>query len=150
MATFRLPSSIYGAVQPSSAAVQIAGALLYAQATSGSSAGSPDSAPDLLTTGNIRWGNNSATDRAAATDTIFGTTGGSVATDPSGSGTIFEYQNPCCGGAIPNFFKVNGVGQTNGLQSPGGPVPDPQWPNVGPTLLRRRGPVRHLRDQSSQ
>ena len=33
---------------------------------------------------------------------------------------------------IPNFFKVNGLGQTNGLQSAGGPNPDPQWPNVGP------------------
>ena len=32
------------------------------------------------------------------------------------------------------------MGQTNGLLSPGGPNPDPQWPNVGPVVryLARR------------
>ena len=119
----------YGAAQPNSAAAQVAGALFYAQ--SQIDAGAPYSAPDLLTSGNLEWDSTTPV-LAASSEQISGTVGGSVATDPTGSGTVFQYINPCCGGAIPNFFKVNGVGQTNGLQTAAGPNPDPQWPNVGP------------------
>ena len=92
----------------------------------------PDSAPDLLTSGNLEWDTTTPI-LAASSEQIAGTPRGDVTTDPTGTGTVFQYEDPCCGGAIPNFFKVNGLGETNGLQTAAGPNPDPQWPNVGPT-----------------
>ena len=122
-----------GAVQPNSLATQVAGALFYAQSTTKQSAsGAPDSAPDLLPAA-ISPGTPPPPAPWPARAKSCGTTGGSVATDPSGTGTVYQYHNPCCGGTLPNFFLVNGVGQTNGLLSAGGPNPDPQWPNVGPS-----------------
>jgi len=107
----------YGAVQPSSAAAQIAGALFYGQAQDN---GFPRSGSNVLNDGNIRWSGP-------------GGDGTGVATDQTGSGTLYQYNWPCCGGNITDFFQVNGVGRTNGLiQASGGKnVPDPQWPFLG-------------------
>ena len=106
----------YGAAQPSSAASLIAGALFYGQAQDD---GFPRSDPNLLSNGNLRW-------TGPAGD------GTGVATDQTGSGTLYQYNWPCCGGNVTDFFQVNGVGRTNGLiQTSGGKnVPDPQWPYV--------------------
>ena len=73
-----------------------------------------------------------------------------MATDPTGSGTVFQYQNPGSGGVIPNFFKVNGLGQTNGLPTAGGPNPDPQWPNFGPLTGTAGTPFGQVRRQSGR
>ncbi|MFO0907024.1 MAG: Ig-like domain-containing protein [Isosphaeraceae bacterium] len=112
----------YGASQPSSAAAQIAQALLYGQAQDD---GFPVSDPNVLTNGNIAW-------VGPAGD------GTGVATDQTGTGTTYRYNWACCGGNTTDFFRVapNGgveVGRTNGLiqQSGGRPVPDPQWPFLG-------------------
>lgn len=108
----------YGAAQPSSAAAQIAQALFYGQAQDD---GFPRSTADVLTTGNIFWGFSAGGD------------GAGVATDQTGTGTLYQYNWPCCGGNKTDFFLVNGVGRTFGLiqASGGGQVPDPQWPNTG-------------------
>ena len=107
----------YGAVQPSSAAAQIAGALFYGSAQDD---GSPRSTANELSTGNLSW-------------TGPGGDYTGVATDQTGSGTLYQYAWPCCGGNVTDFFQVNGVGRTNGLiqVSSGGNVPDPQWPFLG-------------------
>ena len=99
----------YGAAQPS-------GSAFYGTAQDD---GTP-SGSNVLTTGNIGWS---------------GPTGdaGGVATDPQGTGTLYRYNWPCCGGDGTNFFQVNGVGRTFGLiqSSNSGNVPDPQWPFLG-------------------
>ena len=113
----------YGAAQPSSAAAQIAGALFYGQAQDD---GSQNSDPNVITNGNIGW-------VGPAGD------GTGVATDQTGSGTVYRFNWPCCGGGGTDFFQVqvNGagpfVGRTFGLiQTSGtGNTPDPQWPFVG-------------------
>src|SRR5205823_6058186 len=74
----------YGAVQPSLLAAQVAGALFYGQAQDD---GSPQSAPDVLTTGNIGWVGPEGD-------------GTGVATDQTGSGTAYRYNWPCCTGFI--------------------------------------------------
>jgi large repetitive protein len=106
----------YGASQPSNAAAQIANSLFYGQAQDD---GFPSSDPNLLTDGNIRWTGPTGD-------------GTGVATDQTGTGTLYQYNWPCCGGNVTDFFQVNGVGRTNGLiqASGGGNVPDPQWPYV--------------------
>jgi subtilisin-like proprotein convertase family protein len=108
----------YGAVQPSSAAAQIAGALFYTGVQDGAL---DQSNPNVLTNGNLTWGSDGQGD------------GGGVAVDQTGSGTRYQYMWPCCGGNTTDFFRVNGVGRTFGLiqQSSGGLVPDPQWPFGG-------------------
>jgi subtilisin-like proprotein convertase family protein len=116
----------YGAAQPSNAAAQIAGALFYGSAQDN---GIPQSDPNLLSNGNISWGGPGG-DSAA------------VITDPTGSGSVYHYNWPCCdglgGGVTTNFFEVTTpaggtVGRTFGLlqQSLPGPTPDPQWPFTG-------------------
>jgi hypothetical protein len=107
----------YGAAQPSSAAAQIAGALFYGQAQDD---GFPRSDPNVLNNGNIFWNGG-------------GGDGTGVATDQTGVGTLYQYNWPCCGGNLTDFFQVNGVGRTNGLiqSSTGTPAPDPQWPFLG-------------------
>jgi subtilisin-like proprotein convertase family protein len=111
----------YGAVQPSSAAAQIAGALLYGSAQDD---GTPNSNPNILTNGNIFWSGPTGDATGVATD--------QSGTSTTGLGTLYQYHWPCCGGNGTDFFQVNGVGRTNGLLqvSNPGPVPDPQWPNV--------------------
>ena len=142
----------YGTAQPSNLAAQISGALLYAESAHDSNAnsGAPASAPDLLTSGNLVWGSNSSIPTQAAIEFLGGDPGGAVVADPTGAGTIFSYQQPCCGGPLPNFFRVNGIGQTNGLLSAGGPNPDPQWPNSGPNTATTGYAVRQLRRQSGR
>jgi subtilisin-like proprotein convertase family protein len=113
----------YGASQPSSAAAQIGQALFYGQAQDD---GFPASDPNILTNGNIQW---------AFPPTSAGEGDGTgVATDQTGSGTLYQYNWPCCGGFGTDFFQVNGVGRTFGLiqqTQTGGNVPDPQWPFTG-------------------
>ena len=107
----------YGATQPSSVAAQIAGALFYGQAQDD---GFPRSSANILNTGNINW-NGGLGD------------GTGVATDQTGSGTLYQYNWPCCGGGGTDFFQVNGIGRTTGLlqSSLPGNTPDPQWPFLG-------------------
>ena len=112
----------YGAAQPSNAAAQLAGALFYGQAQDD---GFPVSGPDVLTSGNITWSGPEGD-------------GTGVATDQTGTGTLYRYNWPCCGGNITDFFRVKlpgaaEVGRTTGLvgNDPGANVPDRQWPFLG-------------------
>ena len=118
----------YGAVQPNSAAAQVAGALLYAQ--SQVTGGAPYSAPDLLTSGNLAWDTTTPL-LAASSEQISGNRGRVRDHRPHGFGDCLPVPEPR-GGVNTNFFKVDGLGQTNGLSSANGPNPDPQWPNFGP------------------
>jgi subtilisin-like proprotein convertase family protein len=104
----------YGASQPSDLAAQVAGALFYTGVQDGAS---DFSAASVLSTGNLTWGNNGVGDS------------GGVATDQTGTGTLYQYVWPCCGGNTTDFFKVNSVGRTFGLIQV--PSPDPQWPLGG-------------------
>jgi len=108
----------YGAAQPSNAAALIAGALFYGSAQDN---GGPFSVPGIINNGNIVW-NGPGGDSSA------------VATNQQGTGGLYQYWWPCCGGGFTDFFQVNGVGETYGLlQASGGqPTPDPQWPFGGP------------------
>ena len=108
----------YGAVQPSSVAAQIAGAMFYGHAQDD---GAPYSVADPLTTGTINWVGPNRGDSAG------------VAVDPTGSGTIFQYHWPCCGGGNTDFFQVNGVPKTYGLVQAGdNPAGNQgQWPYLG-------------------
>lgn len=134
-------SQIYaGAVQPSQAAADVAGALFYAQ-TDGN--GFPRSSSDILSTGNLAWNSPRLATEAGSLS------GSDVATDPSGSGASYQY-NWRNGGDSPKFpggggddfrtdfflvdLTANGnphdvVGRTSGLIQAGtGLYPDPQWP----------------------
>ncbi len=106
----------YGASQPSvnaGLAAQLS-ALFYFTLQDN---GFPQSDPNILTSGNLRY-------------TGPGGDGGGQATDQTGSGTSFNYRWPCCGGNTTDFFQVDATGRTFGLiqQSGQGSVPDPQWP----------------------
>lgn len=106
-----------GAVQPSQLAADIAGALFYGAAQDN---GTPQSSNTVLQNGNIGW-TGPAGDATA------------VKTDQTGSGTIYQYRWPCCGGRNTDFFQVNGIGRTNGLLLAGD---DPlnnkgEWPLTG-------------------
>ena len=127
----------YGAVQPNSAAAQVAGALLYAQSqfTGGAALFGPRPADQRQSRVGHHHPPPGRLERIGSRRTV----GGFVTTDPSGSGTVFQYQNPQ-GGVNTNFFKVDGLGQTNGLSTAGGPNPDPQWPDYGPVHQQPRGP----------
>jgi large repetitive protein len=109
-----------GASQPSNAAAQIAEAMYYGSAQDN---GAPMSSSNIIDTGDIVW-NGPGGDSSG------------VATNQQGTGTIYQYWWPCCGGADTDFFQVNGVGETYGLlQASGGdPTPDPQWPFGGPGI----------------
>ena len=90
--------------------------------------GFPRSAKDVISTGNLNW---------------VGPTGDGtgIATDQTGSGTVYEYAWPCCGaGPTPyDFFRVQQPGgsfqgRTFGLLQPGDtPIPpgNGQWPFAG-------------------
>ncbi len=112
----------YGASQPSNAAALMSQSMsLYYGAAAENGAPSSDGA--IISDGNIVWGGPSGT-------------AGSVATDPTGSGTVYQYWWPCCNSiGTTDFFQVNGTSKENGLlQASGGqPTPDPQWPISGPT-----------------
>lgn len=114
----------YGASQPSELAAQLSelrtgpAGMFFGEAQDD---GNPSGNADILSNGEITWEPNGGGD------------GGGVATDQTGTGTVFEYLWPCCGGNNTDFFKVNGIGRTFGLieQSNPGPTPDPQWPFTG-------------------
>ncbi len=122
----------YGAAQPSNIAAQAAGARFYA---SGLGLLAVQSDPNILANGNTTYDDSAvvsppqgsqrdtggnlrvlvSSDRGGvgiATDP----TGGSNASGPTGSGpSVYEYDVPSLGGNITDFFRVNGIGQTNGL-----------------------------------
>ncbi len=126
----------YGAVQPSTAAAQIAGALFYGSSQDN---GGPVSDPNIISDGNITY-------FQAVSDYTGDAVG--VATDQQGLGSAYQYFMPCCGGNDTDFFQYIGpglsgaglanageagdgyVGRTFGLfqASDGLPTPDPQWP----------------------
>ena len=57
-----------------------------------------------------------------------------VATDSTGSGAVYQYQNPLLSNVGTNFFQVDGIGRTTGLfaTSTGtNTTHDPQWPDLG-------------------
>ena len=64
---------------------------------------------DIITNGNIVW-NGPGGDAAG------------VATDQQGTGTLYQYFWPCCGGGDTNFFQVNGIGPDLRL------APGQRWP----------------------
>ncbi|HLN29945.1 MAG TPA: proprotein convertase P-domain-containing protein [Gemmataceae bacterium] len=113
----------YGAAQPSNLAASIAQALFYGMSTSN---GYPQSDPNILSDGNLQW----------TTPTVNGQGSGTgVATDQTGTGTLYQYTWPVDYGT--NFFQVTtaggiATGRTFGLvqQSGNGNVPDPQWPST--------------------
>lgn len=126
----------YGAAQPSKLAAQAALSLFYGNTYHN---GYVTTAPDVLTTGDINWNNDST--YAVASDG----SGGGVATDGTGSGTVYTFRWP--EGVYPptmfgppnnpsDFFTVRPdgsalyIGRTNGLlQTTTGPAMtyDPQW-----------------------
>ena len=114
----QLTQFYYGAVQPSNAAVQIAGALFYGAAQDN---GGPASNPDILSNGNLVWSGSFPQSQTLNSS--------GVAVDQQGLGTLYQYWFPGSGGDFTNFFQVNGTGRTFGLlqQSNGLPTPDPQW-----------------------
>ena len=118
----QLAQFYYGAAQPSQAAADISTLRGFFYGGSLQN-GEPTSAADVLAAGNTDW---AAPGRG---------TGSGVATDQTGSGTVYQYKWPAAGGNVTNFFQVNGVGRTTGLiqQSLPGNVPDPQWPALSPT-----------------
>ena len=131
----------YGAVQPSSAAAQVAGALFYGGAEN---IGGQASDPSILTNGNLQWSAlgpiaGHPYEPTIATYTPTGDTAGGIwhnasgtAVDQQGSGTLFQYWSPGQGGQYTNFVQVTGVGRTYGLlqASNGLPTPDSQWPET--------------------
>lgn len=109
----------YGAAQPSNLAAQVAvlnslfgqyPGQFYGQAQDN---GSSASDPAVLTNGNLTW-------TGPAGD------GSGIVTDQTGSGTVYRFNWPCCGGNGGNFFQLNGVGRTSGLN----PQDRMEWPNV--------------------
>jgi subtilisin-like proprotein convertase family protein len=110
----------YGAAQPSTLAAQIAGAMFYGNAQDD---GFPVSDPNILTNGNIQWSGP-------------GGDGTGIATDQTGSGTVYTYQWPCCNaiGVATDFFGVGTapnspyVSRTFGLLQAGD---HPGFPSTG-------------------
>ena len=115
----QLTQFYYGAVQPSNAAAQIAGALFYGAAQDN---GGPSSDPNILANGNLLWSGNPP----FISQTL---NSSGVAVDQQGLGTLYQYWMPGSGGDFTNFFQTNGTGRTFGLlqQANGLPTPDPQW-----------------------
>jgi subtilisin-like proprotein convertase family protein len=120
----------YGAAQPSTNVAGQAKLVTHLLYGSAQDDGFPQSDPDVLSTGQISWNGP-------------GGDGGGIATDQLGSGTLYVYKWPCCGGGGTNFFQVSdsgeaanppAIGRTFGLlqQSNPGITPDPQWPFGGP------------------
>ena len=102
-----------GAVQPSQLAVDISQAVFYGMAQDN---GFPVSGPNALRGGDLNWTG------------VVGD-GTQVVTDQTGSGTAYQYRQPCCqndGVDATGFFRVitpgtgpSGVSRTNGLLQAG-------------------------------
>jgi subtilisin-like proprotein convertase family protein len=118
-----------GAAQPSSLAAQTAGALFYA---SGQGLLAVRSDPKILNNGNLNWDGtavlnptrNGPRDTAANASIVSGDRAGvGIATDPtggaggSGQPAVYEYDVPSLGGNLTDFFRVNDVGRTTGLDN---------------------------------
>ncbi len=122
-----------GAAQPSALAAQAAGALFYA---SGQGILAAQSDPNILNNGNITWDNtavlspSTTSPRSSQANTSILTSdrgGVGIATDPTGGSTIanptgvgpsvYEFDVPSLGGNLSDFFRVNGVGRTTGLDN---------------------------------
>jgi subtilisin-like proprotein convertase family protein len=121
----------YGASQPSSLASQISTlqGMFYGESLN---LGSLASDPNALVNGNLNWTPTAIAPPLRPQSARGSGTG--VATDQTGTGTVYQYQWPGAGGNITDFFRVNGVGRTflliQGNNNP--PPPDPQWPlNTG-------------------
>jgi subtilisin-like proprotein convertase family protein len=116
-----------GAAQPSTLAADIAGALFYGMAQDD---GFPKSDAHVLDNGNIGWTGPEGD-------------GTGVKTDQTGTGQVYYYKWPCCGGSQPlptDFFTVavqpggGEVSRTTGLIKPGDNPGFPQsgqWPYLG-------------------
>jgi subtilisin-like proprotein convertase family protein len=134
----------YGAAQPSNAA-SAAAALPGAFYGNTFETGQPQSDPNEVNPaaaglgyGDLSWSGDSAS-QVNPIDNLGRGSGTGIATDPTGSGAVYEYVWPSSlvdlqvlGGnqAPSDFFQVNGSSRTFNLlqQSGGGDVPDPQWP----------------------
>jgi subtilisin-like proprotein convertase family protein len=96
----QITQNYYGAAQPSILAAQIAGAIFYGSAQDN---GFPQSDPHALQDGNIGW-------TGPLGD------GMGVATDQTGTGTLYQYRWPCCTGdptlSATDFFVVTPPGGT--------------------------------------
>ena len=112
----------YSAAQPSALAAQAAGALFYGSGIGMTDAQSPS---DLLSTGNLTWtvvGTSYgdvqdviSTEDRGGTGIATDSTGGVTPTNPTGTPSFYEYDEPFLGGDTTNFFRVNTNGQTTGL-----------------------------------
>ena len=86
-----------GTAQPDTLAAQITGALYYA---TGLNTGSPQSTSSILSTGNITWQTNygafqvGSVSTTATYATSFPGTGKDIETDPTGTGTLYQFRLP--------------------------------------------------------
>ena len=136
----------YGAVQPSSAAAQAAGALFYGGAQN---IGGQASDRAEVGDGNIQWstiglGVPGYIARIAAFGDPLGGTfwiASGTAVDEQGQRHPFQYWSPGQGGDPTDFVMVNGISRTFGLlqASNGLPAPDPQWTITGDEVPPRAG-----------
>ena len=122
----QIAQMFYGASQPSSlaAAISVVRGMFYGMTLDN---GFPQSDSNVLNNGNVTWASLS---RAQAAVAPYGS-GAGVATDQTGSGTVYQYKWPAYGGRRTDFFQVNNIGRTQGLiqATQPGDVPDPaQWP----------------------
>jgi subtilisin-like proprotein convertase family protein len=135
-----LAQTYYGAVQPSTAAAQIAGALFY---SGNQNIGAQASDPNLIADGDLQWsalGSDFVNAFGPSVDTFtpsdeFDLEGGTfliasgTEVDQQGTGTLFQYWSPGQGVGYTEFVDVNGIARTYGLLQTSGalPTPDPQW-----------------------
>ncbi|MDB5309789.1 MAG: Phage neck protein, partial [Gemmataceae bacterium] len=108
--------------QPGQLAAEIAGAMFYGEAQDD---GFPVSNSGILQTGD--GGGQKLTWNGPGGD------GSWILADQTGSGTVYDYKWPCCGGNNNEFFQVDGVGRTLFLIQPGdNPTTGAgQWPRAG-------------------
>jgi len=123
-------SQLYsGAVQPSSVAADVAGAMFFGMSEDN---GFPESRPDILETGDLT-GRGDPFFGALSPQFNFGS-GSHVATaqaDSAGTvGDVYQFKFPALGGSFTDFFQVDDIGRTFGL----GASDRGLWPGRGPIL----------------
>lgn len=135
----------YGAVQPSQAAAELAGALFYAAADD---FGMPRSQASVLASGDVIWlpeprawdpGSRDVYPDPLSRDVAISFTRvGAIATDQTGSGTSYQYIWTATVGTASGFFRVNSISRTMNLLRPGDNLdqdnPVGQWPASGVTF----------------